>query len=77
MKMESLPTKRFSGVQLELLKLYSTELKEEDLLELKRVLASHFGAKAADTADEEWERRGLSNTDMDAWLHGKPNARGA
>lgn len=50
-----------SNVQLELLKLYSTNLSEEDLVELKRTLARYFAQKAIKEADKIWEEKGLSN----------------
>jgi len=59
-----------SPLQLELLKLYSTEMTSSELLELKRVLARYFATKATAAADQAWDERGLSNEDMDAWLHG-------
>ncbi|HLP46972.1 MAG TPA: hypothetical protein VK469_13545 [Candidatus Kapabacteria bacterium] len=33
---------RLSNLQIELLKLYSTNLSQDDLLELKRILARYF-----------------------------------
>lgn len=58
-----------SNVQLELLKLYATDLSEEELLELKRLLARFFAEKAMRQADEIWEKRGLTDEDMDRWLN--------
>ncbi len=58
-----------SGLQLELLKLYSTELTREETLELKQLLARHFARKAVDSADRSWDEQQLSDQDMDAWLH--------
>mgnify|MGYP006309621441 CR=1 FL=1 len=58
-----------SNVQLELLKLYATDLSEEELLELKRLLARFFAEKAMRQADEIWEKKGLTDEDMDRWLN--------
>lgn len=58
-----------SDLQLELLKLYSTELTSEELLEVKRLLGRYFGDRATRAADRVWDERGLTNEDMDAWLH--------
>jgi hypothetical protein len=41
-----------SNLQLELLKLYSTNLSQKDLVELKRVLANYFGQRAIKGADK-------------------------
>jgi hypothetical protein len=57
-----------SDVQLELLKLYSTDVTSEELLEVKRLLSSHFGSKATRAADQIWDDRGITNEDMEAWL---------
>ncbi len=58
-----------SNLQLELLKLYSTNLEERDLLEIKRLLAHYFAQRAIRGADKIWEEKGLSNEDMDKWLN--------
>ena len=57
-------------LQLELLKLYSTELTTEELQDLKRELGRYFAAKAIAAADQSWDEQGLTNEDMDAWLNG-------
>ncbi len=44
----------FSNLQLELLKLFNRHLSDEELLEIKRVLAQHFLEKAMDAADRVW-----------------------
>jgi len=36
----------FSNIQLELLKLYSTDVKENELLDIKNYLAKYFAKKA-------------------------------
>jgi hypothetical protein len=47
----------FSNLQLELLKLYATNVPEADLLEIKRFLARFFMKKAITEADEIWDDR--------------------
>ncbi len=63
------PSAPLSDLQLELLKLYSTEVTSEELLDVKRLLGQYFGNKATRAADRVWDERGLTNEDMDAWLH--------
>lgn len=58
-----------SGLQMELLELYSTEMTAKELEELKHELARYFARKAMDAADSLWEERQLSDKDMDAWLN--------
>ena len=63
------PSAPLSDLQLELLKLYSTEVTSEELFEVKRLLGRYFGRKAIQSADRVWDQRGLTDQDMDAWLH--------
>ena len=57
-----------TNIQLELLKLYSTGMSDEYLLELKDVFANYFAQKAIQLANEVWDERKLTNRDMDKWL---------
>ncbi len=57
-----------SNLQLELLQIFSRKLNNEDLLEVKRVLANHFAQKAMDGMDKQWTKNGWSNDTMDEWL---------
>jgi hypothetical protein len=57
-----------SELQLELLKLYSTDMTTEELLELKQELARFFARKAVASADRLWDEKGMSAETMDAWL---------
>lgn len=50
----------FSNVQLELLKLYASNVSDEDLLAIKEAMAKHFFGKAKDAADKAWDEKGLS-----------------
>ena len=58
-----------SNIQLELLQLYSFNIPDDDLLNIKRFLADYFTAKAIDEADRIWEMRGYNNGTMDKWLN--------
>jgi hypothetical protein len=62
-------TQPLSNLQLELLKLYSTNLSQKDLVEIKRMLANYFAKKAIKEADKIWEEKELSNEDMNKWLN--------
>ena len=57
-----------SNIQLELLKLYSSNVSEADLLHIKQYLASYFASKAIDEADKVWDEKGFTNNTMDRWL---------
>ena len=47
----------FSNIQLELLKFYSRNVSESDLVQIKPLLARYFAEKAMDEADRIWEKK--------------------
>lgn len=55
-----------SNVQVELLKLYGTNLSVTDLEDLKNVLAKFYADKAIVQANQIWDERGLTDADMQA-----------
>lgn len=59
---------RLSNVQREILKLYSTELSEKDIYELKSQLAHYYARKAISQADKIWAEKGYTAEDMDSWF---------
>lgn len=61
-------TNTLSNLQHEILKLYSTDLKDAELKELKTVLADYFANKAIKEADKIWQERTYTENDMDIWL---------
>ncbi len=63
--------KPLSNVQLELLKLFSTDMSDEDLDELKSVITQFYAKKAMDLADKIWDERGLTQDDMEKWIREK------
>jgi len=60
-----------NNIQVELLKLYSTNLSDKDLEDLKNVLAEFYSDKVISQANEIWDERGLTDADMEAWLNEK------
>lgn len=67
--MQSQVSPPLSNIQLYLLKLFSRNIPESDLLEIRRMLANYFMQKAVDEADRIWEERGYTNELMDEWLN--------
>ncbi len=51
-----------SNIQLELLKLFSNNIPERHLAELKNLIARFLLEKARDKADSIWEERGYSDS---------------
>lgn len=60
--------KPLTNLQLELLQLFSFELPEQDLLEIKRLIAQYFADKAADEMDKLWAEKKWTDETMDNWL---------
>lgn len=60
-----------SNVQLELLKAFSYELKDEDLKELRKLLAHFFAQKAIHSANLVWDEKGWTDEDVDRLLKTK------
>jgi arsenate reductase-like glutaredoxin family protein len=58
-----------TNLQLEVLKLYSTDMSEEELTDLKKLLAENYAQKAIREADRIWKERNFSDSDMENWLH--------
>jgi len=50
-----------SNVQAELLKLFSAEIPESHLIELKKVIAKFLLDKAHDKADAKWDEKGYTD----------------
>lgn len=60
-----------TNVQLELLKAFSHQLEEEELLELRILLARFFAQKAIAAANKAWDEKGWTNEDVDRILNTK------
>ena len=58
-----------TNVQLKLLKLFNTNLTEQELIELKNLLSSFYANKGIALADRIWDEKGLTDQDMDKWLN--------
>lgn len=62
-------SKTLTNLQLEILKLYSTNLSDEELIELKYLLADNYAKKAVSEADNLYTQKGLNDKDMESWLN--------
>ena len=60
-----------SNIQAELLKLFSAEIPESHLLELKKVMAKFLMDKARDKADAIWDQKGYSDEKLQQILDHK------
>ena len=59
---------KLSNVQLELMKLFATDVSDKELVELKKVLLEFKFNRVTDLADRLWEEKKWTNDDMDKIL---------
>jgi hypothetical protein len=59
---------RLSGLQLELLKIYSYNPTESELLEIKELLAQYFSNKLVKNMGQWAEENNITDSDLDKWL---------
>jgi len=62
-----LEAKKLSNLQIELLKVFSFDLSDAQLHEIKVLLSNYFAEKASDRIDELWEERGWTAKTMAEW----------
>ena len=60
-----------SNIQAELLKLFSVDIPEKNLQELKSVMARYLLEKARDKADSEWDKKEYTDEKMQQILNKK------
>ena len=58
-----------TNIQIELLKLFSTNLSDGELKELKGLLAEFYARKSIQLANKVWDEKGLTPKDMEDWLN--------
>ncbi|MBL7792672.1 MAG: hypothetical protein JNK77_10135, partial [Saprospiraceae bacterium] len=54
-----------SNLQLELLKAFSHQLSEADLLQVKAMLAAFFAEKSIEAANKVWDEQGWNQEKVD------------
>jgi hypothetical protein len=59
----------FSNLQIELLKLYSNNLPDEQLHDIKLMLGKYFAENATKAMDKTWEEKKLTEQDMIDWTN--------
>ena len=60
-----------SNVQLEILKAFSHNLSNEELLDFKKLIAQYFANRAIQAANKAWEEKGWTDEDVDKLLQTK------
>ena len=62
-------TTSLSNIQQELIKLYSFNLPQNDLINIKQILANYFAQKAISEADKIWDEKKYDNVLMKNWVN--------
>ncbi len=62
---------KLSELQLELLKVYSFNPSNEDLLEIRKILANFFANKLINNVDKSIKDNNITNDDLEKWLDEK------
>jgi hypothetical protein len=63
----SINTTKFTPLQLELLRIFSRNPSEQELIDIKNMIARYYADKASDEMDRLWDERGYTNENMEAW----------
>jgi len=58
---------RLTNLQVELLKMFQYDLPENQLLDIKNMLAKYFAETARNEMDKLWESEGWSEETMQNW----------
>jgi len=59
---------KLTNVQIELIKLFNQEVPDEQLLEIKNLLAKYFAEVATREMDKLWDENDWNNDTMEEWL---------
>ncbi len=62
-------TTSLTNLQLELLKVFSYQLPEEEILEIKQLLSGFFAERLKKGSSNIWIEKGYTQNDMDNWLN--------
>lgn len=63
------PKPPLTNLQRELVDLFALQVPEDDLREIKRMLARYFATKATDEMDRFCGEQGLTADDLEHWSH--------
>lgn len=62
-------TQKLSSLQLDLLKVYSFQPSETDLLAVRQLLATYFSDKLTESVRQAVDEKGITESDLDRWLN--------
>jgi hypothetical protein len=67
MAVASASSYKLSNLQLELLKLYPYDVSEEELRDIRRLLADYFAGKVDAEMARLWDERGWNQQTIEGW----------
>ena len=62
-------SQKLSNLQLELLKVFSYQLNQQQLTDIKNLLANYFAAQATQEMDKLWEENNWDSNTMTNWAN--------
>ncbi len=68
-KIEAMGAAVLSNMQKELLKLYSTNIPDEELYEIKLLLSNYFADRATKEVDKLWEENNWNKETKNKWAN--------
>jgi hypothetical protein len=60
---------QLSNIQIELLKLYSNNVPDDQLYEIKLLIGKYFAKKTTQAMDKVWNEKKLTDEEMKKWSH--------
>lgn len=60
-------TQKLSNLQLELIKVFSYQLNDIQLIEIRDILSKYFAEKATQEMEILWNEKKWDNSTMDTW----------
>lgn len=66
--MDTIGIKSLNSSQLEILKLFSREMSETDMLAIKRLIVDYLNSKITMAADEAWDEKNWSDNEVEKIL---------
>lgn len=58
---------KLSNLQMELLKLYARPISDEELKDIKKMLADYFAKKLDEEVDRVWKENGWNQSTIEKW----------
>jgi hypothetical protein len=65
---EMIEAQKLTNVQVELIKMFNRQVPDEQLIEIKNLLAKYFADVATREMDKLWVENDWSNETMEEWL---------